>query len=259
MNPSVRDGERSRGPGLAVGPLARRGHRLRLRGGGGAPRARAWCGTEPASPSIPTVTWFRNPTSASPRLQEGAIVDGRSRAPRATSKAELHVHLDGSLRPETIWELAQEQEVDLPADSADGIRRWFTDELPERDLVGYLSRFDVSTSVMQTKEALERIAFELVEDAAAENVWYLEVRYAPILLTKRGLSPRQVVDAVQRGSSGGTRRTPDSVVPDHLRAAALRARAGAEDGRARRGVQRSRGPGLRSGGRGDRQPGQMVS
>lgn len=123
-------------------------------------------------------------------------------------KAELHVHLDGSLRPDTIWELAQEQEVELPADSADGILRWFTQELPERDLVGYLSRFDVSTSVMQTTEALERIAFELVEDAAAENVWYLEIRYAPILLTKRGLSPRQVVDAVQRGLERGHEAHP---------------------------------------------------
>ena len=118
-------------------------------------------------------------------------------------KTDLHVHLDGSLRPETIWELAQEQGVGLPADSAHGIRRWFTQELPERDLVAYLSRFDVTTSVMQTPEALERIAFELVEDAAAENVWYMEVRYAPILSTKWGLSPRQVVDAVERGLRRG--------------------------------------------------------
>ena len=123
-------------------------------------------------------------------------------------KTDLHVHLDGSLRPETIWELAQADDVELPADSADGVRRWFTQELPERDLVGYLSRFDVTTSVMQTPEALERIAFELVEDAAAENVWYMEVRYAPILSTKRGLSPRQVVDAVERGLRRGQEAHP---------------------------------------------------
>lgn len=123
-------------------------------------------------------------------------------------KTDLHVHLDGSLRPETIWDLAQAEDVELPADSADGVRRWFTQELPERDLVGYLSRFDVTTSVMQTPEALERIAFELVEDAAAENVWYMEVRYAPILSTKRGLSPRQVVDAVERGLRRGQEAHP---------------------------------------------------
>jgi adenosine deaminase len=123
-------------------------------------------------------------------------------------KTDLHVHLDGSLRPATIWELAQADEVEVPADSADGVRRWFTQDLPERDLVGYLSRFDVTTSVMQTPEALERIAFELVEDAAAENVWYMEVRYAPILSTKRGLSPRQVVDAVERGLRRGQEANP---------------------------------------------------
>jgi adenosine deaminase len=123
-------------------------------------------------------------------------------------KAELHVHLDGSLRPETIWELAETQSVELPADSETGIGRWFRQELPERDLVGYLARFDVTTSVMQTEEALERIAFELLEDAAAENVWYMEVRYAPILSTKRGLSPRQVVDAVQRGLARGQKEYP---------------------------------------------------
>jgi len=123
-------------------------------------------------------------------------------------KAELHVHLDGSLRPGTIWELAEIQDVELPADSEAGIGRWFRNELPERDLVGYLARFDVTTSVMQTEEALERIAFELLEDAAAENVWYMEVRYAPILSTKRGLSPRQVVDAVQRGLARGQQQYP---------------------------------------------------
>ena len=123
-------------------------------------------------------------------------------------KTDLHVHLDGSLRPQTIWDLAQADDVELPFDSAAAVRDWFTKELPERDLVAYLNRFDVTTSVMQTKEALERIAFELLEDAAAENVWYMEVRYAPILLTKRGLSPRQVVDAVKRGLSRGMERYP---------------------------------------------------
>ncbi len=124
-------------------------------------------------------------------------------------KTDLHVHLDGSLRPETIHELAQRDKVELPFEnSVDQIRRYFTEDLPERDLVAYLERFDVTTAVMQTEEALERIAFELVEDAARENVWYMEVRYAPILSTKRGLSPRQVVDAVNRGLRRGRERYP---------------------------------------------------
>ncbi|HUP18399.1 MAG TPA: adenosine deaminase [Gemmatimonadota bacterium] len=123
-------------------------------------------------------------------------------------KTDLHVHLDGSLRPETIAELAEKDEVDLPFDSVEDVRRWFAEELPERDLVAYLERFDVTTAVMQTEEALERVAFELVEDAAKENVWYMEVRYAPILSQKRGLSLRQVVDAIDRGLRRGRERYP---------------------------------------------------
>jgi adenosine deaminase len=123
-------------------------------------------------------------------------------------KTDLHIHLDGSLRPETIHDLAERDDVDLPFGSVDDIRRFFVEDLPERDLVAYLERFDVTTSVMQTPEALERIAFELVEDAARENVWYMEVRYAPILSTKRGLSPRQVVNAIERGLRRGQETFP---------------------------------------------------
>jgi adenosine deaminase len=123
-------------------------------------------------------------------------------------KTDLHIHLDGSLRPETIHELAERDDVDLPFDSVDAVRRFFVEDLPERDLVAYLERFDVTTAVMQSPEALERIAFELVEDAAGENVWYMEVRYAPILSTKRGLSPRQVVDAIERGLRRGQETYP---------------------------------------------------
>ena len=123
-------------------------------------------------------------------------------------KTDLHVHLDGSLRPETILDLAGRDAVELPFETVEDVRRFFFEDLPERDLVAYLERFDVTTAVMQTEDALERIAFELVEDAARENVWYMEVRYAPILSTKRGLSPRQVVDAIERGLRRGQRTHP---------------------------------------------------
>lgn len=127
---------------------------------------------------------------------------------RGLPKTDLHVHLDGSLRPQTIRDLAAEDKVELPFHSAEEVQRYFTEDLPERDLVAYLARFDVTTSVMQTEAALERIAFELVEDAAAENIWYMEVRYAPSLSQKRGLSLRQVIDAVERGLRRGQERYP---------------------------------------------------
>jgi hypothetical protein len=81
-------------------------------------------------------------------------------------KTDLHVHLDGSLRPRTLIELAKEYERDLPRSEAEALRD-FMHVTDARNLVDYLARFDITLSVMQTMEALERIAYELAEDAAA--------------------------------------------------------------------------------------------
>jgi len=114
-------------------------------------------------------------------------------------KTDLHVHLDGSLRLETILELAKRDRVELPADDAEGLRRAM--HLGENcgSLVEYLKAFDVTLRVMQTEESLTRIAYELAEDAAAENVRYMEVRYAPMLHTRRGLKLTSVIEAVLEG------------------------------------------------------------
>lgn len=109
-------------------------------------------------------------------------------------KAELHVHLDGSLRAETMLELADEQGVPLPHAEPDALRD-FMHVADAADLVGYLERFELSLAVMQTEAALERVAYELAQDAAAENVRYIEVRYSPALLTEEGLSLEAAVEA----------------------------------------------------------------
>lgn len=117
---------------------------------------------------------------------------------RRLPKTDLHVHLDGSVRPQTLIELADERSVELPSRDPDAIRDYMHVQ-DARDLVDYLERFDITLSVMQDAEALERIAFELAEDAAAENVRYMEVRFSPVLNTQRGLSLGEAVAAPLRG------------------------------------------------------------
>ncbi len=114
-------------------------------------------------------------------------------------KTDLHVHLDGSLRLSTILELAERGRIELPAKDADGLRKAM--HLGENcgSLVEYLKAFDVTLRVMQNAESLTRIAYELAEDAAKENVRYMEVRYAPMLHTRRGLKLTSVVEAVLEG------------------------------------------------------------
>jgi adenosine deaminase len=117
-------------------------------------------------------------------------------------KTDLHIHLDGSIRPDTLIELAREYGKPLPVWDASSLRDYMyvTDA---RDLVDYLARFDITLSVLQTGAALERVAFEMVEDAAAESVRYMEVRFSPILNTRDRLSMHDAVDAVVRGLRAG--------------------------------------------------------
>jgi adenosine deaminase len=114
-------------------------------------------------------------------------------------KTDLHVHLDGSLRLETIIDLARIQNVALPSMLPDGLKKGLRLGENYGSLVEYLKVFDVTLSVLQTEESLFRAAFELAEDAANENVRYMEVRYSPMLHTKRGLRLTNVIEAVLDG------------------------------------------------------------
>jgi len=114
-------------------------------------------------------------------------------------KTDLHVHLDGSLRLSTILELAREQGVTLPADTPEGLRAAMNLGRDAGNLVEYLKAFEITLQVLQNEEALYRAAYELAADAAAENVRYMEVRYSPMLHTRKKLKLTTVVETVLRG------------------------------------------------------------
>jgi adenosine deaminase len=114
-------------------------------------------------------------------------------------KTDLHVHLDGSLRLQTMLDLADEQGVRLPADTPEGLAAALHCGENTGSLVEYLKAFDVTLQVLQTEDALYRVAYELAEDAASENVRYIEVRYSPMLHTRGGLRLTTVVEAVLAG------------------------------------------------------------
>ncbi len=117
---------------------------------------------------------------------------------RRIPKTELHCHLDGSLRPATMIELGTEYGIAMPASDAERLRNHMRVD-DARHLEDYLQRFEITLGVMQTNAAIERIAYELAEDAASETVRYIEVRFAPVLNLRGGLTNADAVDAALRG------------------------------------------------------------
>ncbi len=125
---------------------------------------------------------------------------------KAMPKTDLHVHLDGSVRMSTLIDLAKQQKVELPSTDPKKLKKLLVPGLRYKSLVDYLRPFDIVLSVLQEPEALSRVAFELAEDAARENVWYMEVRYSPILHTKKGMRLTTIVDAVLEGLKQAERK-----------------------------------------------------
>ncbi len=129
---------------------------------------------------------------------------------QAAPKVDLHEHLDGGLRPQTIIDIANEIGHELPADDAASLGRWFVEACDSGSLERYLETFDHTVAVMQTEAHLVRVAAESVLDLANDNVVYAELRWAPEQHTTQGLSLRDAVDAVQAGIDLGIRQAADA-------------------------------------------------
>ncbi|HPS31351.1 MAG TPA: adenosine deaminase [bacterium] len=118
-------------------------------------------------------------------------------------KTDLHVHLDGSLRLETILDLAKKDKIDLGADNLEDLRKLIGPGKTHKSLNDYLKGFEITLKVLQTKEALYRAAYELTEDCAKESIEYFEVRYSPVLHTQKGLSMPSILESVIEGLKAG--------------------------------------------------------
>jgi len=119
-------------------------------------------------------------------------------------KVLLHDHLDGGLRPQTVLDLAAESGyADLPASDAESLGLWFSEAAYSGSLERYLETFKHTVGVTQSVDALSRVARECAEDLASYGVVYAEVRFAPELHVEKGLTEREIIEAVLAGFEHG--------------------------------------------------------
>jgi adenosine deaminase len=138
---------------------------------------------------------------------------------RSAPKVLLHDHLDGGLRPATVIELAAETGYgDLPTTDPAELGRWFRSGADRKSLELYLEGFRHTVAVMQTPDAIARVASECAQDLAADGVVYAEVRYAPELSTQGGLALETVMDAWLDGFERGAREAAQAGRPIVIRA-----------------------------------------
>ncbi|MBK8943701.1 MAG: adenosine deaminase [Ignavibacteriae bacterium] len=123
---------------------------------------------------------------------------------REVPKVLLHDHLDGGLRAETIIDLAKKQNYKkLPTHNPSELAEWFHRGANKGNLVEYLQGFEHTCAIMQTKESLERVAYEMIEDMYKDGVCYVETRFAPILHLEKNLHYDDVVNSVLEGLERG--------------------------------------------------------
>lgn len=125
---------------------------------------------------------------------------------RSLPKVVLHEHLDGVLRPQTVIDLARDAGyAGLPTSDPQALAQWFHHGANQGSLSKYLEGFTHTIAVMQTEEALERVAYEEAEDLSKDGVVYFETRFAPVFHKQKGLTHQQIVSAVLKGLERGRR------------------------------------------------------
>ena len=123
-------------------------------------------------------------------------------------KVDLHLHLDGSILPETAWELASARGVPVPGGSVEGYRNFIRTAANCGSVNEYLKLFDLPLQIMQGRDSIIRITRELIETLSGQGLAYAEIRFAPQLHTRQGLTQRQAVEAVLEGRRQGLERCP---------------------------------------------------
>ncbi len=123
-------------------------------------------------------------------------------------KIELHCHLDGSLRPESVVEEIKLQNIEVSFEELANMDKILKAPQDCQSLLDYLSAFDMPLKVLQTKRSIKRFTFEVFEDAYKENTLYLELRFAPILHTQKGLSMKEVILAAIEGMQDAKKKYP---------------------------------------------------
>lgn len=119
--------------------------------------------------------------------------------PSALPMIELHLHLDGAIPPETMWALAKEKGITLPAETLDEFRAWLVETSDCADVNTYLARFELPLQLMQEKEDIVRVTKDVLTTLCRQGHLYDEIRFAPQLHKRNGLSQRQAIEAVLEG------------------------------------------------------------
>ena len=112
---------------------------------------------------------------------------------------ELHLHLDGAIPPETMWDLANAQGLPLPAATLDDFRRWLARTSDCADVNTYLARFELPLQLMQDAPSIARVTKDLMTELSRQGHIYDEIRFAPQLHRREGLTQRQAIEAVLEG------------------------------------------------------------